>query len=72
VEVRPSRRERREYRAAEARIKESILLRDILPRHTYPSREADLQTIRRYLTRYGIPELGLWARAKRLLAGGRG
>jgi hypothetical protein len=66
---RPSREERREYRAAENRIKESILLRDILPGHRYPGREEDLQTIRRYHGLYGIPDIGLWARAKKLLGG---
>ncbi len=72
VKPRPSRQERREYRSAEARTKESILLRDILPDHTYPGREEDFATIRRYHSRFGVPPLGLWSRAKRLLAGGRG
>lgn len=67
---RPSRQERKEYRAAETRIRESILLKDVLPNHTYPGRDEDLTTIRRYHGRYGIPELGLWARARRLLGGG--
>jgi hypothetical protein len=63
------RQERREYRGAESRIRESILLRDVLPDHTYPGRDEDLQTIHRYHSRYGIPPLGLWACAKRLLEG---
>ena len=69
VKPRPSRRERREYRAAEDRIRESILLRDVLPNHTYPRRDEDLEVIHAYHSKYGIPELGLWARAKRLLEG---
>ncbi len=67
--MRPTGQEREAYRAAEARIKESILLRDILPSHTYPGRGEDLATIKEYHSRYGIPELGLWARAKKLLRG---
>jgi hypothetical protein len=67
---RSSATERREYRAAENRIKESILLRDILPGHRYPGREEDLRTIRNYHSKYGIPDIGLWARAKKLLGGG--
>ena len=69
VSKRPSRQERREYRAAEGRIKESILLRDVLPNHSYPGRGEDFATIRRYHSRYGIPTIGLWARAKKLLRG---
>ena len=69
VRPRPSRQERREYREAENRIRESILLRDVLQGHTYPRRDEDLQTIKEYHNRYGIPELGLWARAKKLLGG---
>ena len=69
VRPRPSRQERREYREAENRIRQSILLRDALPDHTYPGRDEDLQTIHNYHSRYGIPELGLWARAKKLLRG---
>ena len=67
--MRPTREERREYRAAEGRIKESILLKDVLPNHSYPGRDEDFATIRRYHSRYGVPELGLWARAKKLLRG---
>jgi hypothetical protein len=67
LEVRPSRAERRAYREAENRLKESILLRDILPGHTYPRRDEDLATIKAYHGRYGVPELGLWARVKRLV-----
>ena len=67
--MRPTREERREYRAAEGRIKESILLKDVLPGHSYPGRDEDFATIRRYHSRYGVPELGLWARAKKLLRG---
>ena len=69
VRPRPSRQERREYREAENRIRESILLRDVLPNHTYPRHAEDLETIRNYHSRYGIPALGLWARAKRLMGG---
>ena len=69
MEVRPSREERREYRAAKNRIKESILLRDVLPGHTYPRREEDLATLKRYHSKYGVPGVGLMARARRLLEG---
>jgi hypothetical protein len=67
--VRPTREERRAYRAAENRIRESILLRDVLPGHTYPGRDEDLQTIHDYHSQYGMPTLGLWARARKLLEG---
>jgi hypothetical protein len=69
VSPRPSRQERKAYRAAENRIKESILLRDILPQHRYPQYEEDRETIRSYHRRYGVPALGLFARARRLLEG---
>jgi hypothetical protein len=67
---RPSRAERKEYRAAENHIRESILLRDILPGQSYPGREEDLQTIHDYHSHYGIPVVGLWARAERLVKKG--
>jgi hypothetical protein len=70
VVVRPSREERKEYRAAENRIRESILLRDILPGQSYPGREEDLQTIHAYHSKFGVPELGLWSRVQRLMGGG--
>ena len=70
VRPRPSRQERREYRAAEDRVRESILLRDVLPNHTYPRRDEDLATIKAYHDRYGVPDVGLWARARRLLKKG--
>jgi hypothetical protein len=70
-ELRPTRAERREYRRAEARIRESILLRDILPDHTYPHRDEDLQLIHDYHSAYGIPEVGLWDRAKKLVGSSR-
>jgi hypothetical protein len=65
--LRPTAAERREYRQAEGRIRESIQLKDILPDHTYPRKEEDLQTIQRYHTRYGVPDMGLWYRALRLV-----
>ena len=68
--MRPTGEERKVYRSAEARIKESILLRDVLPGHTYPGREEDLRTIKEYHGRYGIPSVGLWTRVRRLLGGG--
>jgi hypothetical protein len=67
VVVRPSREERREYRVADNRIRESILLRDILPGQSYPGREEDLQTIHDYHSKFGMPGVGLWAWAERLL-----
>ena len=67
--MRPTGEEKRAYRSAENRIKESIALRDILPGHSYGRREEDLALIREYHAKYGIPELGLWARAKKLLRG---
>ncbi len=68
-DVRPTRAERRAYRAAENRLKESIAVRAALPDHTYPGRDEDLETIRNYHSKYGIPDIGLWARAKRLIGG---
>ena len=70
VRPRPSRQERREYRTAENRLQESILLRDVLPGHRYPLYEEDLATLKRYHSKYGIPSVGLWARAKKLLSAG--
>ena len=67
VRPRPSRQERREYREAENRLKESILLRDLLPQHRYPLYEEDLETLRRYHSKYGVPGVGLMARVKKLL-----
>lgn len=69
VRPRPSRQERRAYREAENRLRESILLRDVLPGHTYPLYDEDCETIRTYHNRYGVPEIGLWARARKLLSG---
>ena len=69
VTPRPSRQERRAYREAENRMRESILLRDVLPDHNYPGRDEDLQTIHSYHSRFGIPPLDLWARAKKILGG---
>jgi hypothetical protein len=66
--VRPSARERRAYRGAEARLQESILVRDVLPSHSYPRRDEDLETMRRYHEAYGVPDLGLMARVKRLVS----
>jgi hypothetical protein len=65
--VKPSGEERRAYRAAENRLKESIYLRGVLPDHSYSRRLADLETMKRYHRLYGVPDLGLWARAKRLM-----
>ena len=67
--TRPTRAERRAYRGAENRIRESILLRGALPNHTYPRHAEDLETIRTYHSKYGIPNVGLWARARRLVGG---
>jgi hypothetical protein len=67
--ARPTRAERRAYCAAENRLRESIELREALPNHTYPRYAEDLETIRNYHSKYGIPDLGLWARARRLIGG---
>ena len=67
--LRPTRTERGAYREAENRIRESILLRDVLPNHTYPRHAEDLETIRSYHSKHGIPDVGLWARARRLMGG---
>jgi hypothetical protein len=67
--TRPTRAEPRAYREAENRIRESILLRNVVPDHTYPRQAEDLETIRNFHSRYGIPDLGLWARARRLIGG---
>jgi len=68
--MRPSSEERRAYRAAENRLKESILLRDVMPEHRYPRHQEDLETMRRYHRAYGMPDVGLMARLKRLVGGG--
>lgn len=53
---------RKEYKAAEARIRESIKLQaDGLP-HTYPGRKQDLDTMREYHAVHGWPHLSLWDR----------
>ncbi len=65
--LRPTRAERRAYRAAENRLRESILVRDVLPNHTYPRHRKDLETINRYHSRYGIPDVGLFERVRRLM-----
>jgi hypothetical protein len=67
---RPSRAERRAYRAAEGRLRESILARDVVPNHSYSRHQEDLETIRRYHQAYGVPDVGLLARMKRLVGGG--
>ena len=67
VGARPTRAERRAYRAAENRLRESILVRDVLPNHTYPRHAEDLETIHRYHSRFGIPEVGLFERVRRLM-----
>jgi hypothetical protein len=68
VSPRPSAKERRAYRAAENRLRESIALRDVLPSHSYPGRGEDIQLMRRYHEAYGVPDLGLMARVKRLVS----
>jgi hypothetical protein len=68
--MRPSAQEKRAYRAAENRIRESIVLREVLPGHSYPGREEDLELMRSYHQRYGMPDLGLMQRVRRLV--GRG
>jgi hypothetical protein len=67
--VRPSAEERRAYRRAESRLRESILVRDGLPGHTYPRHREDLETMKAYHSSYGIPAAGLWARVRRILGG---
>lgn len=62
----------KEYRQAEARLKESIKLRcDGLPGHSYPRREEDLETMRHHHAEHGIPEPSLWMRVWRYLTRGR-
>ena len=68
--MRPTGEERRAYRSAEGRVKESILLRDLLPGHTYPRHGEDLELMRRYHEQYGVPTMGLWSRVRRLLEKG--
>ena len=61
---------RREYQAAEGRLKESInLRRSGLPNHTYPGRDEDLQTMRSHHEAAGEipPERGLSAWWRRLV-----
>jgi hypothetical protein len=59
-----------EYKRAERRVRESVMLRrDGLP-HTYPRRQEDLDLMRRHHAEHGIPPAGLWARFKRWIGGG--
>lgn len=54
---------RREYRAAEERIKESVALRRAgFPNHTYPTRRQDLETMLEYHDEHGMPQATLWGR----------
>ena len=53
--MRPSVEEKRAYRVAEDRLRESITLRDMLPGHTYPERAEDLRIMRRFHAEHGIP-----------------
>ncbi len=53
----------RAYREAEARLRQSLALRvGGLPRHTYPGRDEDLETMRRYHAERGVPPAGFFAR----------
>ena len=59
----------KEYDRAEARVEESITLRcQGFENHTYPGRDADLETIHAYIARHGIPPSGflrrLWWRLR--------
>lgn len=45
------------------------MLREVLPNHTYPGREHDLEIMREHHQRYGMPDVGLMARVRRLLGG---
>ncbi len=59
----------RAYREAEGRLRESIALRgEGFWRHTYPGREADLETMRAFHAAHGVPPSGfirrLWWRLR--------
>ncbi len=64
---------RREYANAEARIRESIVLRQAGLDHEYAGRVDDLETMRRHHERLGEipPEVGFFAWWRRVI-GGRG
>jgi hypothetical protein len=59
----------KEYSRAEARLRESIILRASgLPMHDYPGRREDLELIKRFHAEHGIPPSGflprLWWRVR--------
>jgi hypothetical protein len=59
----------RQYNQAEARLKESVLLRvHGIPTHHYPGRQDDLETIQRFHYHYGIPLMGTIKRLWRWLS----
>ncbi len=64
---------RREYARAESRIRESVILRRAGLDHTYPGREADLDTMRKHHEILGEipPERGFFKWWRRIV-GGRG
>jgi hypothetical protein len=66
---------RRDYARAESRIRESVILRRAGLDHTYPGREADLDTMRRHHEQLGEipPERGFYAWWRRFFGrqGGR-
>jgi hypothetical protein len=48
---------------AEDRVKESLALRGgVLPHHTYPGREHDLEVMRAYHGEHGVPPVGFFRR----------
>ena len=42
-------------------------MRDVLPGHTYPRYQEDLETISQYHNRYGTPGVGLFEQVRRLV-----
>jgi hypothetical protein len=64
---------RREYACAEARIKESIILRSAGLNHEYPGREEDIDLMRRHHEAIGEipPESGFYGWWRRFVGGRR-
>jgi len=61
----------KEFKAAEARLKESVIVCSDLPDHTYPKKVENLRTIKRFVDYFGLPPEGGRGFLRWLLGGGR-
>ncbi len=60
----------RQYNRAEERFRLSLELRDVIPDHSYPGRQRDLDLIQAFHRGYGIPPQGAFRRFVWRLRGG--